>query len=345
VFFVIHVFRMALFFLIAGFFAHLLFHRRGLKSFVRDRTNRILWPMLLGWALLAPLTLAPILLAAWIHPVTIVPENPPQPGFPLLHLWFLYYLIVFYGLVLLAREAIVRTIDRNGALRALADRAMRGLISTDLAPLIFAVPTAICLYFTPDWVWTGVPTPDMGLIPQMPALIAFGTPFVVGWLLHRQTQLLAIFERRWIAHLVVALGATAAAWYIVGAPMGFLARVPADAKVAYAIFYALAMWAWVFALIGIGLRFFSAANPKVRYLADASYWMYLMHLPLVFALQLAMMRWSLHWSLKFPLMMAMTFGLLLLGYRYLVRDRWLGQVLDGRRSPLPFKARREGQSA
>ena len=31
-FYVIHLFRMSLFFLIAGFFAHLAFHRRGLRA-------------------------------------------------------------------------------------------------------------------------------------------------------------------------------------------------------------------------------------------------------------------------------------------------------------------------
>ena len=39
-FFVIHVFRMTTFFLIAGFFAHLSFHRRGTWGFIGDRLQR-----------------------------------------------------------------------------------------------------------------------------------------------------------------------------------------------------------------------------------------------------------------------------------------------------------------
>ena len=57
-FHVIHAFRMSLFFLIAGFFAHLLFHRRGARAFVKDRAKRILVPMTVGWMLLAPPTIA-----------------------------------------------------------------------------------------------------------------------------------------------------------------------------------------------------------------------------------------------------------------------------------------------
>src|SRR5262249_2759411 len=45
VFFVAHIFRMATFFLIAGFFAHLLFHKRGERGFVRDRLRRIGLPL------------------------------------------------------------------------------------------------------------------------------------------------------------------------------------------------------------------------------------------------------------------------------------------------------------
>src|SRR5690606_38625009 len=44
VFFVIHVFRMSLFFAIAGFFAHLLSERVGAWGFVKSRLRRIALP-------------------------------------------------------------------------------------------------------------------------------------------------------------------------------------------------------------------------------------------------------------------------------------------------------------
>ena len=56
-FYVIHVFRMSVFFLLAGFFAHLLLERRGPRAFVKDRAKRILVPMIAGWLLLAPPTI------------------------------------------------------------------------------------------------------------------------------------------------------------------------------------------------------------------------------------------------------------------------------------------------
>src|SRR5688572_1953162 len=47
--FVIHVFRMSVFFLIAGLLTRALFHRKGAAAFFRNRATRILAPLVLGW--------------------------------------------------------------------------------------------------------------------------------------------------------------------------------------------------------------------------------------------------------------------------------------------------------
>jgi hypothetical protein len=51
-FFAIHVFRMTTFFLIAGFFGRMSFHRRGSRDFIKDRLLRIALPLLLLWPIL-----------------------------------------------------------------------------------------------------------------------------------------------------------------------------------------------------------------------------------------------------------------------------------------------------
>ena len=47
-FFVSHMFRMSLFFLLAGFFGRMMLERRGTRAFVRDRAKRILLPLAVG---------------------------------------------------------------------------------------------------------------------------------------------------------------------------------------------------------------------------------------------------------------------------------------------------------
>ncbi len=48
-FFVLHIFRMTVFFLIAGFFARLLFQRLGLRGFALNRVKRIAMPLAIFW--------------------------------------------------------------------------------------------------------------------------------------------------------------------------------------------------------------------------------------------------------------------------------------------------------
>ena len=45
IYYVIHMFRMSAFFLIAGFFARVLVERRGVKGFVKDRAKRVAVPL------------------------------------------------------------------------------------------------------------------------------------------------------------------------------------------------------------------------------------------------------------------------------------------------------------
>lgn len=56
-----HSFRLALFFLIAGFFSHMKFHIEGVQLFLKSRIVRIVIPFIIGW-----LVLRPMLVSAWI---------------------------------------------------------------------------------------------------------------------------------------------------------------------------------------------------------------------------------------------------------------------------------------
>src|SRR3954465_13632815 len=54
---VIHVFRMPLFFLVAGFFSRLVIMRSGINYFVTQRFKRIVVPFVLGVIIIVPLSL------------------------------------------------------------------------------------------------------------------------------------------------------------------------------------------------------------------------------------------------------------------------------------------------
>ena len=338
-FYVIHMFRMTLFFVIAGFFAHLAFHRRGARAFVKDRAKRIVVPMTVGWVILAPVTTAIVIWGLMRTFPDGAPADAPAPapqGFPLTHLWFLYYLCVCYVLVLSARAVFVSSVDPKGTLRSTIDVRFGTLLRSAVAPLVFALPLFAVFVADASWpAWFGIQTPDTGLTPQLPALAGFVTAFLIGWLLHRQTELLAVLERRWALHLGLAVALTAGCLAIMGSAPDLSAPtvVPGGARMRllYAAAYTVAIWCWSFGVLGGALRFFRAERAAMRYLADASYWIYLAHLPVAFALQVLLMRWPMHWALKFPLIVGATVGVLLLTYRWFVRGTIIGEVLNGRR--------------
>lgn len=347
--FTLHIFRMSLFFLLAGFFGRLLFQRRGAAGFVRDRARRIALPLVGFW----PLSIASIVgLMIWgwfaTHPGE-VPPTPPKPtgevgAFPLTHLWFLYVLLWLYAGALIGRGVVAR-LDPSGRFRAGVDKAVAALVGYGVASVVLAWPflVAMRLMDKPYHPFFGIPTADSNLIVNPQALAAYGTAFTFGWLLHRQPQILQVFARRWPWHLTVAAALTAACLWLLGDTPVTQAAVPGPKTTAFVVAYALAIWSWTFGLLGAGVRLLHRESPMRRYLADASYWIYIVHLPLVVALQIVAATVSLPWWIEYPAILAIAFPIMLGSYEVLVRYSWLGAILNGRRMPRP--AKRAGKAA
>ena len=337
-FYVIHFFRMTFFFLIGGFFARLLFHRLGRGAFFKERAKRLLIPLVVGWIILTPLLVAAMFWGASQLGRPLVPPRPPSGAllpFPLTHLWFLWLLFWLYVLAIGGRRVLVRMFGSEGPLQRRIDALVLWLSTTVWGPLLLALPLAVSLYRYKAWlVWAGIPTPDQSLIPNLPALLAYGTAFVFGWLLHRQAHLLRILESRWAVYLAFAIALSATCIYFGGSsPKTAIAPPQGVYRMAFIAGYCVAVWCWTFALIGAAMHFFSAESTWRRYLSDSSYWLYLVHLPLIFALQAWMMRWDFDWSVKFPVILTIAVSILLLSYHFLVRSTFVGVLLNGRRYP------------
>jgi glucan biosynthesis protein C len=330
----LHIFRMTTFFLIAGFFAHLTFHRRGTKAFIADRAKRIAVPLLVGWPILfvaiVAVTIWAAVSAAHGQPLRPTPKYPGFPAFPLTHLWFLYVLLWLYAATLAVRALIVR-LDKAGRLGAAADRIVRFAATHPVGLALLAAPTMFAFLATPSWLpWFGVPTPDSSLVPNLAACVAYASAFGFGWLAHRQIEILAAWRRLWPAYLALALGFTIAELALLGLTPALQPPVGA-ARLALAALYPLAAWSWTFALIGLAVRYLSDFSPVRRYIADASYWLYLVHIPLVMALQVLVAPLAWPALVKFAVILGVAFPLMLASYQLLVRHSFIGAILNGPR--------------
>jgi len=335
-FYVPHMFRMVLFFLIAGYFARFVLERRSLARFALDRGQRILLPLVTLWL---PIFIAIASVFLWGVAKANGGELPDQEAppltvgtFPLTHLWFLYLLTGFY-LVSLPLTALMRMFDRKDRTGSLIDAATRVLATTPLGAIALALPAFAWFASTPFWMqWFGIPTPDTGLVPNSGALIAYGTAFAAGWAVRRNSdRVLSAWKRSWHINLAAAVALTVMCLSITGIEPLLMPAQPGTDRLIYSAAYALGIWTWTFGLTGLALHVFSRASRTWRYLADASYWVYLMHLPLVMALQIALSDVTLPGVLKLTLIVVFSMVLLLASYQIGVRHTWLGLWLNGRR--------------
>src|SRR5690606_631838 len=97
------------------------------------------------------------------------------------------------------------------------------------------------------------------------------------------------------------------------------------ARAAFALAYASMMWSLVLLALGVSRKLIRRPNAVIRYLADASYWLYLIHLPIVVWLQVAFAELPWHWALKLAAISGLTVGVSLLLYDLLVRPTLLGR--------------------
>jgi len=192
------------------------------------------------------------------------------------------------------------------------------------------IPTVCCLWFMDHW---GVDTPDRSLVPHFPVFALYALFFSLGWLLHRVPDLLVRLAcLSWMKAGLMVLSvvscivlSTFESQY--GHPHYFWI------KASFLISYAIMMWTMALLLIGLCGRLFLRPNAVVRYVADASYWTYLIHLPIVIFLQVLLADLAFPWWLKLLLIMTATLCISIVSYDAFVRSSFIGALLNGKRKP------------
>jgi glucan biosynthesis protein C len=324
IYWLIHVFRLPLFFLVAGFFAALLIDARGTGAVVRNRLVRIGVPLVVVVTIVAPV------LALLVHGLETGQRRAGPTGldafaeFKLSYVWFLWYLAMLYALGTGARFILARSEGLGERLR----RAGSHLVPHATAPLVLAMPCALLLYRQPTWI---AQAPGESFVPHLDLLAYYGLFFATGW---------ALFEIRGLRdkiELQPRRYATLAALSLPPALALFLSQDVA-AIGANRWFHLLALlllsistWSLVFALLGISRRFLPQASPRLRYWADASYWIYLSHFPVMAAFGLLLFELAMPNSLRLALLVIATLAVIYPAYGILVRHTAIGRVLHGTR--------------
>ena len=233
------------------------------------------------------------------------------------HLWFLYFLCWFVG-----GFAIIVSLATGFKLRPIPRKLITGWWR-----YLWLIPlTSVLQFFMVEPDGFG-PDTSLGLLPLPAVFIYYAIFFGYGALYFSSDDEQVAVGRWWWLKIAIGLA--------IVFPMGLTMRASEGLldRVLFSIVQVSFAWLMTFGLLGLFYRFFSTNRPWVRYLSDASYWMYLIHIPFIVLVQYWVSRWQFPASLKFAFVCTFTTIILLMSYQALVRWTYIGLLLNGRMVP------------
>ncbi len=328
----INGFIMPLFFLQSGYLACQIMRAKGAEEFLKQRTRRLLAPLALGCVLILPLDLYAWLLG-WagdgkitLHKLRSLKIDSPLADnlWGVSHLWFLQYLWLFS----VAVWGLSRVAEWQGG------KGAKGVTSSAMPLFHFATLPLLAISTLALW-WE--PQLVIGFRhswwPQMANLLFYAPWFVLGWTTFASQSTSGgaspshrLCELRLAASLVVFAMLLPQIHQHVAEPIQGLARIT------LAALFVLHAWLAVTGWFGVCLRWLNRQPPtSVKYVAEASFWIYLLHHPVVGLTQVSLSQAALPVATKFLLTTLVGLVLPLLTYHAFVRQTWIGVVLSGRR--------------
>jgi len=335
-------FFMSLFFFISGYFTPASLDRKGPGLFLSDRAKRIGLPILFGFLIMVPL----LTYAFYIH-FRAYPDigfwqyylgvyfgldgepagwtGPSWPDMQFAHLWFLEHLLVYAGLY-----ACYRYVRRGR--RTEKERKRTAIRNGPI--LLFALAVSLATFAVrirhPIDHWTGflgIIQTEFAHVPQYAAL------FIAGLLAYR---------RDWISTLSTKVGL---AWLIVGLSIAFLrysgiltVYAQGGANLESLLYSAVETLLCVGMCIGLTWLFrtaFNKAGALTDRLSSASFTVYVLHVPILVALQFALAGITMPIFAKFAVVAAagtiLSFAVGLLMRQIAKRVRKLVSNLDKKR--------------
>ena len=316
---------MPLFFLLAGFFCALLWQKSGTTAFFHNRMRRIAVPLLLFLPLLLLLMTwvmqfglsyvkAPSPFLQFIARMTALSATAESQTVPLstMHLWFLYHLLFLYllawcGRILISQQLSNWLLSRQPKLQLL-------LLIVAAIPALYAVSVP---FPAPEWIF-----------PALWALWFYGLFFFVGYAFFVRPDLLQQFDADRQAYLV--LGGVSYGFYYYLLPTSLLPdhQPQGMLKLCITVFSAITAVLWTFSALLYARRGLDRRSALLRYLTKTSYWVYLIHLPLLFFIQFLLTDLAMPISVKFLLSSFGTLAICLLSFHLLVSwnrlATWLG---------------------
>ena len=185
-------------------------------------------------------------------------------------------------------------------------------------------------------------------LPSIPVLLNFIVFFLVGWVMYTRREVVEHLKKNvWlytpiaVCLLLAMLWAAETHWHyekLLGEDENsaeLISKKAAYLNLATGI-QSACVWFVIFSLIGLSEKFITKSNPVISYFVDSSYWVYLIHRPFCTMFAAILTRWDAPGALKFFAVIVMVSITCVVSYHYLVRNTWIGLLLNGRKKPRAF---------
>ncbi len=327
----IHAFRMPAFFILAGFFVAMLIVKNGPQGMLSNRLKRLALPFVVFWPIiiigLSTLTImfvSKIKLGYVSLDTSLIEKDPNHSFFKTLHLWFLYDLIWFCLLTALTHR-ITQHIPfawKNNT---------KSLLLTLSQSWWGAIVLTLPLVFAGAFYNSGFLTPDHSFVPNPLGFLHHGSYFAFGcFFFYQRETLFEYYQRYCWRYFSASLFLFVVA--LVPLTMSLQGKLaPGYDRIIPAFTYNILGWISSFALIGMFMRYSSRPNKVLSYLADSSYWVYLVHLFGTVGFGVLLYNAPLPLFAKILVNISLTSAVSLLSYHLFVRYTWIGKLLNGKR--------------
>jgi len=336
----VHTFRMPVFYVISGFFTALIYLERGPTKLIENRLHRLVYPFIAGLTVLLPAFLFSMnFFAAGLHgaknmfgmALSSTIKTFRWTDVYTIHLWFLYYLIWFCIAGLAIGYAVNRWLPeiKNGFIKY-----FRFVFLLKAAPLIFAIPTICGLLAMKSF---DIKAADSFYINPV-FFVTFGTYFLVGWLCYCLREDLDRFSKLYILYLILACVLFALRWKLLFSyhDAATDAIEKASLHTILIVMLGFCIWFFTFGIMGLFMKFLNRPSAIARYISDGSYWIYLIHMPIVVIIQTLLLPYDISALVKFLFVNLITISITILSYNYLVRNTFIGYFLNGKKQPRRF---------
>lgn len=316
-YFITHSFRMQLFYVVAGFFANLLLNKIGTTEFIKHRFKRVFLPFVISIIVITPFSsLAFNYYSATEQGIESfnswsIAFNKALGWNGLYHLWFLYYLLIFYVVIIFVKELLK---DSKYSLSAFKLNYSLGTSFVYVAILFLISYFFYDLKIEP---WTG-------LKPRLNQFLYYGFFFGIGFFLFNNSDQLWKDAENFGIYLIIGVISTLSLVF-------FSEEILTISRGLFIGLMSMQTVYLTFGSLAVFLKFCEKNSRWVSYFSDASYWFYLLHFPLVTLCQVWLIDIDVYGPFKFLIVLSSSSLISLVTYQFSVRYTYIGVLLNGRR--------------